>query len=126
VAEALPIDEVEADMVEVIVTPDLPVAGRGLRDVPLPEGMLLAAIVRQERVIVPRGDAVLVPDDVLLIVVQDPDRAAERVTRWARSEGPSTRSTGAPWPRARHRTARTEERAEGRPREEGYPGPDHR
>lgn len=106
VAEALPIDEIEADMVEVIVTPDLPVAGRSLRDVPLPVGMLLAAIVRRERVIVPRGDAVLVPEDVLLIVVQEPDRAAERVTAWARSEVSSEGGRSAAWPRALERTRR--------------------
>jgi potassium/hydrogen antiporter len=118
VAEALPIDEVEADMVEVILTPDLPIAGRWLRDVPLPGGMLLAAIVRQERVIVPRGDAILVPDDVLLIVVQDPDRAAERVTMWARSEGDgATPPAVAPWPRALQRpTARSERGGDRGPR----------
>lgn len=112
VAEALPIDEIEADMVEVIVTPDLPVAGRSLRDVPLPEGMLLAAIVRRERVIVPRGDAVLVPEDVLLIVVQDPERAAERVTVWARSEVAAEDGRPVPWTRAPQRPRRRE--AEGR------------
>lgn len=122
VAEALPIDEVEADMVEVIVTPDLPVAGRWLRDVPLPEGMLLAAIVRAERVIVPRGDAILVPDDVLLIVVQDPDRAAERVTVWARSETPQTRPPAIPWPRTFQRPGG---RPEPRPGEGGR-GPEAR
>jgi potassium/hydrogen antiporter len=106
VAEALPIDEVEADMVEVIVTADLPVAGRWLRDVPLPEGMLLAAIVREERVIVPRGDAILVPEDVLLIVVQDPERAAERVTVWARSEQGGEGPGSVAWPRALHRPQR--------------------
>lgn len=98
VAEALPIDDVEADLVEVIVTDDLPIAGRWLRDVPLPEGMLLAAVVRDERVIIPRGDAVLLTDDVLLIVVQDPKRAAERVTAWARSEGGSVGPGAVPWP----------------------------
>jgi cell volume regulation protein A len=106
VAEALPIDEIEADMVEVIVTSDLPVAGRSLRDAPLPEGMLLAAIVRRERVIVPRGDAVLTPEDVLLIVVQDPQRAAERVTTWARSEAASGDRRAAAWPRALERPRR--------------------
>ncbi|MTV26566.1 potassium/proton antiporter [Nitriliruptoraceae bacterium ZYF776] len=95
VAEALPIDEVEADLVEVIVADDLPIAGRQLRDVPLPAGMLLAAIVRDERVVVPRGDAHLLDRDVLLVVVQDPDRAAERVTSWARSE-PSPPSASRP------------------------------
>jgi potassium/hydrogen antiporter len=113
VAEALPIDEVEADMVEVIVTPDLPIAGRWLRDVPLPEGMLMAAIVRRERVIVPRGNAVLVPDDVLLIVAQDPERAAERVTTWARSETGESATGPAPWPRPLHRPGRRDGRGSG-------------
>jgi potassium/hydrogen antiporter len=112
VAEALPIDEVEADLVEVIVSDDLPIAGRWLRDVPLPEGMLLAAIVRAERVIVPRGDAVLLDEDVLLIVVQDPDLAAERVTRWARSEGGGEGPGAVPWPRVTGRSERVR-RSEG-------------
>jgi potassium/hydrogen antiporter len=133
VAEALPIDEIEADMVEVIVSDDLPIAGRWLRDVPLPEGMLMAAIVREERVIVPRGDATLLSADVLLIVVQDPDRAAERVTAWARSEGGGEGPGAIPWPgalipseeppptrpvggRRRAHRDRDEDRA-------GYPGP---
>jgi potassium/hydrogen antiporter len=110
VAEALPIDEVEADLVEVIVSDDLPIAGRWLRDVPLPEGMLLAAIVREERVIVPRGDAVLLAEDVLLIVVQESDRAAERVTAWARSEGGGEGPGAVPWPRVTGRAHRARDR----------------
>jgi potassium/hydrogen antiporter len=87
VAEALPIDGVQADIVEVLVTADLPIADQLLRDVPLPDGMLLGAILRGENIVLPRGNARLRDGDLLLVVVQNPDRATERVTTWARSEG---------------------------------------
>lgn len=97
VAEALPIDEVEADIVEVILTADLPVVGQAVRDVPLGPGMLLATLVRDEKVVVPRGDTILADGDLLLVVVQDPELSAERVTAWARGElRPSVPS--ADWP----------------------------
>lgn len=138
VAEALPIDEIEADLVEVVVSADLPIAGRWLRDVPLPEGMLLAALVRDDRVIIPRGDAVLLADDVLLIVVQEPEFAAERVTAWARSEDGGDGPGSAAWSgRSRHsgdpdrsapprrpRRARPAPVRDRRSDRGGYPGPD--
>ncbi|MEX0836490.1 MAG: cation:proton antiporter, partial [Nitriliruptor sp.] len=87
VAEALPLDDVDADLVEAMLTDDLLVAGRWLRDVPLPSGMLLVAIARDEQVVVPRGDTVLLSGDVLMIIAEDPRRAADRITAWARGEG---------------------------------------
>lgn len=86
VAEALPIDEVDADIVEVVVTPDLPIAGQRLSRVPLEPGMLLASIVRGDRILVPRGDTTIEQGDLLLVVVEDLEQSAERVTAWARGE----------------------------------------
>jgi potassium/hydrogen antiporter len=98
VAEALPIDEVEADIVEVVVTEDLPIVGQRIADVPLRRGMLMASIVRGESVLVPRGDTEICDGDLLLIVVQESEHSAERVTSWARGEVAPEPDDIAPWP----------------------------
>jgi potassium/hydrogen antiporter len=98
VAEALPIDEVEADIVEVVVTEDLPIVGRRLSEIPLRRGMLMASIVRGESVLVPRGDTHIRAGDLLLIVVEETENSAERVTAWARGEAVREEDDGAPWP----------------------------
>jgi hypothetical protein len=98
VAEALPIDEVDADIVEVVVTEDLPIAGRVLADVPLRRGMLMASIVRGEAVLVPRGDTQIEAGDLLLIVVEETEHSAERVTAWARGETVDEDEDVVPWP----------------------------
>ncbi len=98
VAEALPIDEVDADIVEVIVTRDLPIVDQRLSRVPLGAGMLLASIVRGDRILVPRGDTRIETGDVLLVVVEDPELSAERVTAWARGEVTRETADAAPWP----------------------------
>ena len=98
VAEALPIDEVEADIVEVVVTRDLPIVGQRLSQVPLGHGMLLASIVRGDAILVPRGDTRIEAGDVLLVVVEDPEHSAERVTAWARGEVTVDLAAALPWP----------------------------
>ena len=98
VAEALPIDEVDADIVEVVVTEDLPIVGRRISEVPLRRGMLMASIVRGESVLVPRGDTRILAGDVLLVVVEEADHSAERVTSWARGEAVEDTDDVAPWP----------------------------
>jgi potassium/hydrogen antiporter len=98
VAEALPIDEVEADIVEVVVTADLPIVGRRISEVPLRRGMLMASLVRGESVLVPRGDTVICDGDVLLVVVEETEHSADRVTAWARGEAVRDEDDVAPWP----------------------------
>lgn len=103
VAEALPIDEVDADIVEVIVTGDLPIVDQRLSRIPLGAGMLLASIVRGDRILVPRGDTRIESGDVLLVVVENPELSAERVTAWARGEVTRATAGAAPWPPAPRR-----------------------
>ncbi|HVM21214.1 MAG TPA: potassium/proton antiporter [Egibacteraceae bacterium] len=67
VAEALPLDGVDAELVEVTVTEGLPVEGKRVKDVPLPDGALLTTVVRNNRVIVPRGNTRMRAGDVLLV-----------------------------------------------------------
>jgi potassium/hydrogen antiporter len=86
VAEALPLEDVDVDLVEVTVGADLPIADRRLRDVPVADGMLVVAIVRDDHLVVPRGHTRLQPDDLVVLAVQPQDEATERATAWARGE----------------------------------------
>ena len=86
VAEALPLEGVEAELVEVDVTADLPIAGKRLRDAPLPGGGLLTAVVRGDRVLVPTGATRLQEGDLLLVTMPRRPRATENVVAWARGE----------------------------------------
>jgi cell volume regulation protein A len=103
VAEVLPIDGVDVDLVEVHVTEDLPLHGRYLHEVPPPDRALVAAILRGNRVLIPRGDTRLEGGDVLLLTSQRESASSLRLTAWARGEPlPDVRTggrAGAPLPR---------------------------
>jgi potassium/hydrogen antiporter len=87
VAEALPLDGIDIDLVEVFVTEDLGLAGQRLRDAPLPPATLVAALVRGHRVLIPQGDTRVLAGDVLLLTAQRQGDALAVLTRWARGEG---------------------------------------
>jgi len=50
-------------------------AGKAVKEVPLPSGCTLAAIIRKGEVITPRGDTVLQPNDEVLAVVRTDQQA---------------------------------------------------
>ena len=55
-------------------------AGKKIRDAELPEGVLLGAVVRQEDIILPRGDTVIqVNDKIVLFASIDEVKAAEKL-----------------------------------------------
>lgn len=89
VAEALPIDGVDIDLVELVVSEDLPLVDRKLREVGRPAGTQVTAIVRDHEVLIPGGDTWLRVGDVLLMTTQGEEDALARVTAWARGEGPT-------------------------------------
>jgi potassium/hydrogen antiporter len=86
VAEAMPLDGIEIDLVELHVTHDMVIDGRRLSELAIPDGSIVTAIVRRDRVIVPRGDTEVHAGDVLLITTQRTRDAAQRLTAWARGE----------------------------------------
>jgi potassium/hydrogen antiporter len=86
VAEALPLDGIDVDLVEVFVTEDLGLVGKRLRDAPLPPATLVAAVVRGHRVLIPQGDTRVLAGDVLLLTAQRQGDALAVLTRWARGE----------------------------------------
>lgn len=93
VAEALPIEDLDVDLIELMVTDDLPIVGRELREVGPPGPGRVMAVVRRDRVLVPTGSTKLLAGDVLLLTCarqRHRDVVAE-VTAWARGEDPSGR-----------------------------------
>ena len=86
VAEALPLEGIAIDLVELHVTADMPVAGTCLADLAVPDGSIVTAVVRNDEVIVPRGDTEIRADDVLLITSQRDRNSLQRLTAWARGE----------------------------------------
>jgi len=88
--EALPLDGVEADLVEVDVTPDLPIAGRPLRTVPLPAGALMTMVVRDGAARIPTGDTVLSAGDQAVIAVPRTEHGVDAVRSWAEQRATGT------------------------------------
>ena len=52
---------------EIIATDDMKLANVPLRDVKLPDGVLIAAIHRRQEVIIPKGDTKIMADDKVTI-----------------------------------------------------------
>jgi trk system potassium uptake protein TrkA len=59
-------------LVEVTLADDAPVAQQAVRDIDIPRDATIVAIVRDDHVIMPRGDTLLLPgDEVLALVTTD-------------------------------------------------------
>jgi cell volume regulation protein A len=93
IAEAVPLDDVDVDLIEIEVSADLALVGTILGDNPPPGGMLITTIIRDHRATIPSADTVFAAGDFLVLAV---DRGSARVsdaTAWARGE---TRDSGEP------------------------------
>ncbi len=66
----------EVSIVEEKIEEGAPAAGQAVRDVPLPSGCTLAAVIRKGEVITPRGDTLLQANDEVVAVVRT-DQEAE-------------------------------------------------
>jgi trk system potassium uptake protein TrkA len=60
----------KVNVIEVALPEDAPVSGKSLQELKLPEGFLLAAIIRNNEVLVPRGPTVLQGHDQLIMIGQ--------------------------------------------------------
>jgi potassium/hydrogen antiporter len=86
VAEALPLEDIAIDVVEVHITDQLRIAGRSIAEVAPPTGVVIAAVVRNDKVVVPDGSTMMQLGDVLLLTSQRDTRSLQRITHWARGE----------------------------------------
>ena len=79
--EIIPLDDLEADLVEIELVDGSPVTGWRLRDRPLPPGVRVAWLRRGDVAIVPDGDTVFQSGDRLL-VIHPADRDLEALDSW--------------------------------------------
>ena len=86
VAEALPLDGVDVDLIELHVSDDLALAGRRLRDIGNLDRTLVAVLIRDEQVLIPTGETKVEVGDILLLTTESDEHAVARVTAWARGE----------------------------------------
>ncbi|MCK4177127.1 potassium channel family protein [Aciditerrimonas ferrireducens] len=80
----------EAHLVEVTLAEDSPAAGRSIADLGIPRDATVVAVVREERVVVPRGDTTLCAgDEVLLLVMGSAEPEVQRLLVGAQAPGPA-------------------------------------
>jgi len=69
-----------AHLVEVTLAEQSPAEGVSLADLQLPRSATVVAVVREDHLVVPRGDTVLgAGDEVLLLVTDDAEQAVQRL-----------------------------------------------
>lgn len=61
------LEEGKGEILEVLVKETSGIAGKALRDTPFPEGALIAAVVRDRKIIIPRGDTIIAPNDRVIV-----------------------------------------------------------
>ncbi len=67
----------EAEVIEVQALETSPITGRPLKEIKLPRGALIGALVRGRSVLIPRGDTVIEPHDIAILFA--PHRVVKRV-----------------------------------------------
>ncbi|MEL6248181.1 MAG: TrkA family potassium uptake protein [Cyanobacteria bacterium J06648_16] len=65
-----PVAAGQVNVTELVLEPDSPAIGQTLQTLDLPNGSLIACIIRQQRMIVPQGSSCLQPDDRLILISQ--------------------------------------------------------
>jgi trk system potassium uptake protein TrkA len=76
----LQLEKGRARLVEVTLAPDSPVIGPTIRELDIPRDSTFVAVVREEHVVVPRGDTVFQPgDEVIALVTPDSEDEIRRI-----------------------------------------------
>lgn len=83
--DSTPFEGAEGELVDLVLDSSSPIVGRRLGDAPPPDGVLVTAVVRNGRILVPRGGTTLVAGDHLVVVSERP--AASALRRWAAPAG---------------------------------------
>ena len=83
IVEAIPVERLGGELVEVDLGDRSPVIGRALRDVPLPDRCRITAIIRGDAVLVPDGTTELASHDLLLVLAPDAVTGTTALRSWA-------------------------------------------
>ena len=86
IAEAVELEDVDVDLIEIEVTDDLPLVGTRLSENPPPEGMLITTMIRDHKAAIPTPDTVFASGDFLMVAVNSGHDRVREVTAWARGE----------------------------------------
>lgn len=86
IAEAVPLDDVDIDLIEIEVTPGLPLIGTRLGDNPPPSGMLATTLIREHKALIPGPDTIFRAGDFLVLAVERGTARVKDATAWARGE----------------------------------------
>ena len=70
VLSAMSIKGEQAEILEAMAMATSAIVSKPLRNVGVPRGALVAAVIRKERIIIPSGDTVIEPDDRIIIVAR--------------------------------------------------------
>ena len=63
----------EAEIIEAEALETSPLVGKSIRDLKLPSGIMIGAIVRDTEVLIPRGDTTFEANDHVVILARAPD-----------------------------------------------------
>lgn len=85
VADDVPLSDLSTRLIELHVTDDLHLAGKQLRELPPPPG-LITTIVRRKRILVPTARTRIHTGDLVIVAMPRVRDASELVTAWARGE----------------------------------------
>jgi Trk K+ transport system NAD-binding subunit len=86
IADAVELDDVEVDLIEIEVTRDLALVGTRLADYPPPDGMVITTLIREHKATIPLPDTVFSAGDFLIVAVNSGRDRVQEVTAWARGE----------------------------------------
>jgi cell volume regulation protein A len=87
--EITSLKDVDADIIEYTIMPGAKPAGRRVRELALPDGALVAMIVRRDQLIPPRGSTMLAEGDHVFVLLRSDTRAqVDRVFGSAVTGGP--------------------------------------
>lgn len=86
IAEALPLEGVDVDLVEIVVTGDLPLVGARLADMPPGHGIQVTTVVRGHRVLIASGETTFAEGDLIMLAIDRERVGLEDATAWARGE----------------------------------------
>jgi potassium/hydrogen antiporter len=94
IAEAVELEDVDVDLIEIEVTDDLALVGTRLSENPPPEGMLITTMIRDHKAAIPTPDTVFASGDFLMVAVNSGHDRVREVTAWARGETRAPDGTG--------------------------------
>jgi trk system potassium uptake protein TrkA len=69
----------DAEATEIIIDEDLPCVGKKLKDLEIPQGMIIGAIVRDNDVIIPKGDTEIMAEDRIVVFCLTSDLDALKI-----------------------------------------------